>query len=87
MSKGPQKLELTVVVSTKPVQVLAQGHWSVEQLIRQALNDAGKHGEDPGGWELRTEQGVVLDANARLDQVPVTTGVTLYLDPKIGGGG
>jgi hypothetical protein len=87
MSKGPHKLEVTVVVSTKPVQVLAQPHWSVEQLIRQALDEAGKKGEKPGDWELRTEDGVVLEPNARLDQIPITSGLTLYLDPKIGGGG
>jgi hypothetical protein len=87
MSKGPHKVEVTVVVSTKPVQVSAQPQWSVEQLIRHALDEAGKRSEKPSDWELRTAEGVVLDQNMRLSQVPITSGVTLYLDPKIGGGG
>lgn len=85
MSRNRNHIDVTVSVSGKPVAVTANVGWKIEQLMREALKQAGKPGEDPDGWELRTEQGVVLNPDGRVRDIP--DGVTLFLDPKIGGGG
>lgn len=59
----------------------------VAQVVRATLRDAGREGEDPAAWELKTVDGRVLDQTKTLLEEGLTDGVTLHLVAPAGEGG
>jgi hypothetical protein len=87
MASGNQ-IDVTVVVGGKPVPVSVNSQQKVEQLIREGLNEAKQNGAKPEDWVLRTADGrEFTNQGQRVRDAGIVTGVTLYLDPKEGGGG
>jgi hypothetical protein len=82
-----QNIELTVVVSGQPVRLKVNVHQTVEHLIHDALQQSGNKGQAPSEWELRTEDGTLLDQSARIADVGLTEGGTIFLNPRAGAGG
>lgn len=87
MSQTEQNIEVTVVVSGQPERLRINVHQTVEHLIREALQRSGNQGQAPSEWELRTEDGTLLDQGVRAGDVIAHSGVTLFLNPKAGAGG
>jgi hypothetical protein len=81
------EIELTVVVSGQPERLRVNVHQTVEHLVREALQQSDNHGQAPSEWELRTEDGVLLDQAVTVERSAITSGVTLFLSPKAGAGG
>lgn len=79
--------ELTVVVSGQPLAVRVNAKQTLEHVIREALNSSGNHGQAPSDWELRREDGALLDQQQRANDAGLHDGVTLFLNPRAGAGG
>ena len=86
MSKE-KHIDVTVVVSGQPERVKVSGHQTVEHLVHEALTKSGNLGQAPSEWELRTEDGSLLDQAASVDTAGIRDGATLFLSPKAGAGG
>jgi hypothetical protein len=81
-----QNIDVTVVVSGQPERLKVNVHQTLEQLVHEALQKTGNHGQSPGNWELRTEAGALLDQNQGVESV-LRDGETVFLSPKAGAGG
>jgi hypothetical protein len=82
-----QDIDVTVVVSGQPVRVKVNVHQTVEHLIHEALQQSGNKGQAPSEWELRREDGTLLNQSARVAEAGLLEGVTLFLNPRAGAGG
>lgn len=80
-------LDVTVVVSGQPERLRVNGHQKLEHLVREALERSGNHGQAPSEWELRTEDGRLLDQQLTVAEAGLHDGVTLFLSPQAGAGG
>ena len=82
-----QNIDVTVVVSGQPERLKVNVHQTVEHLVHEALQKSGNKGQAPSEWELRTEDGALLDQAATVAAAGIHDGVTLFLSPKAGAGG
>jgi hypothetical protein len=81
------QVEVVVVVSGQPERLTIGIHQKLEHLVHEALHRSGNHGQPPSGWDLRTEDGRLLDQSATLASAGVESGMTLFLSPHAGAGG
>jgi hypothetical protein len=84
---GSQNIEVTVVVSGQPERLKINAHQTLEHLVHEALQMSGNKGQAPSEWELRTEEGALLDQNSTVAAARLHDGATLFLSPKAGAGG
>jgi hypothetical protein len=82
-----RRIQLVVVVSGQPLPLTVNPSERLEVLVRQALNDSGNHGQPPDEWELRREEGTLLDQSLRVGEAGLQDGMTLFLNPRTGAGG
>jgi hypothetical protein len=82
-----EEISVVVVVSGQPVQIKANVHQRVEQLVHLALQQSGNKGQPPSEWELRTPDGTLIDQSRDVGAAGISDGMTLYLSPKAGAGG
>lgn len=87
MSHQDQQLDLIVVVSGQPERIRVNVHQTFEHLIREALQRSGNQGQAPSEWELRTQDGILLDQGLRVGDATLADGTTLFLNPHAGAGG
>lgn len=85
--KNKETIELVVVVSGQSERLKINLHQSLEQLVRKALEQSANQGQAPSEWELRTEDGQLLDQNQTAAAAGLDDGTTLFLSPKAGAGG
>lgn len=82
-----KQIDVVVVVSGQPQSIRINTREKLEQLVREALHETGNQGQAASGWELRTEDGRLLSLHLRLDEVGLTSGTVLFLNPLAGAGG
>lgn len=82
-----QNIDVTVVVSGQPERLKVNVHQTLEHLVHEALQTSGNQGQPPSEWELRTEDGSLLDQATTVAAAGIHDGVTLFLSPKAGAGG
>ncbi|HEY3462554.1 MAG TPA: DUF2604 domain-containing protein [Gaiellaceae bacterium] len=82
-----ENIDLTVVVSGQPERLKVNVHHTLEQLVHDALQRSGNQGQAPSDWELRTEDGRLLDPSLTVAAAGIQDGATLFLSPKTGAGG
>jgi hypothetical protein len=82
-----QNIEVTVVVSGQPERLKVNVHQTLEHLVHEALQKSGNKGQAPSEWELRTEDGRLLEQSMTIAAAGIQDGVTLFLSPKAGAGG
>lgn len=87
MSHEDHHIDVIVVVSGQPQPVRINTNQKLEKLVREALNSTSNHGQPPGEWELRREDGSLLEQNLRVGDVGLVDGMTLFLNPRAGAGG
>jgi len=80
-------IEVIVVVSGQSERIRVNLHQTVEHLVREALQRSGNQGQAPSEWELRREDGTLLDQGVRIEEADIRDGTTLFLSPKAGAGG
>lgn len=82
-----EHLDLTVIVNGTPTQVRVEKDAKVEHVIIKALEQTGNKGQPPSNWELRTEQGAILEPHRTLEHYHIQSGARLFLNLKAGVGG
>jgi hypothetical protein len=82
-----ENIDVTVVVSGQPERLKVNVHQTLEHLVREALQKSNNQGQAPGDWELRTEDGHLLDQSQTVADAGIPDGATLFLSPKAGAGG
>ncbi|HLY23383.1 MAG TPA: DUF2604 domain-containing protein [bacterium] len=82
-----QNIDITVVVSGQAERLKINVHQTLEQLVRDALQRSGNQGQPPSDWELRTENGTLLNQSLTVAAAGLKDGMTLFLSPKAGAGG
>lgn len=85
--KPDNRIDLTIVVSGQSQPVQANGNELLENLVREALALTGNAGQGPGDWELRREDGSLLDQHMHVRDAGLVDGMTLFLNPHAGAGG
>jgi Protein of Unknown function (DUF2604)/WXG100 protein secretion system (Wss), protein YukD len=81
------ELEITIVVSGQPERLKARPHEKLEHLVREALKRSGNEGQPPSDWELRAEDGQIINQEQTVAEAGIADGQTLFLSPKAGAGG
>lgn len=87
MATMDNHLDLVVVVSGVPRAVRANAHEPLRNVVRDVLRDSGDAGRNIDDFELRTEDGRLLDLATKLLDAGVKDGDTLFLNPRAGAGG
>jgi hypothetical protein len=87
MAKTDNHLDLVVVVSGVPRPAQANAHEPLRNVVREVLRDSGDAGRAVEEFELRTEDGRLLDLGAKGVDVGLKDGDTLFLNPRAGAGG
>lgn len=82
-----ENIDVTVVVSGQPGQLKVNVHQTLEHLVHEALQKSGNTGQAPSEWELRTEDGRLLNQSQTVAVAGIQDGATLFLSPKAGAGG
>jgi len=82
-----ENIDVIVVVSGQPEPLKVNVHQTVEHLVHDALQKSGNSGQAPAEWELRTEDGRLLDQSQTVAVAGIQEGMTLFLSPKAGAGG
>lgn len=82
-----ENIDVTVVVSGQPQKLKVNVHQTVEHLVHEALQESGNQGQAPSEWELRTDDGRLLDQGGTIEGAGIQDGMTLFLSPKAGAGG
>ncbi|MEJ7567731.1 MAG: DUF2604 domain-containing protein [Gaiellaceae bacterium] len=85
--KNKDKIEVTVVVSGQPERLKPKTDDRLEELVHDALKKSGNEGQAPSEWELRTEDGRLLEQSLTVGAAGIQDGMTLFLSPKAGAGG
>jgi hypothetical protein len=85
--KQKESIELIVVVSGQSERLRVNLHQTLEHLVHEALQKSGNQGQAPSEWELRTEDGRLLDQALTAATAGLHDGTTLFLSPKAGAGG
>jgi hypothetical protein len=80
-------IEVVVVVSGQSERLKVNVHQTLEHLVHEALQKSGNQGQAPSEWELRTEDGRLLDQSLTAAAAGLYDGATLFLSPKAGAGG
>lgn len=83
----PPKIAITVVVNGQPTVVEAELSARLRSIIPKALEQTGNTGQPPDNWELRDQQGSLLDLEEKISAFHFPAGVKLFLNLKAGIGG
>src|SRR5258706_394570 len=78
MPNPATSLDLIVVVSGSPHPVRVNVHQTLEHVVAEALQESGNVGQPPADWELRTEDGMLLDYTNYALWPPSLT----FIDPR-----
>lgn len=81
------KISLTIVVNGQPTSIDANLNAPMRTVIPQALSQTGNVGQPPENWELRDQNGTLLDVEAKVATFGFSDGTRLYLNLKAGIGG
>lgn len=87
MNRPDNHLDVVVVVSGVPRSGRINIHEPLEHLIREVLRESGDEGRNAAEFELRTEDGRLLESATRAKDSGLVDGQTLFLNPRAGAGG
>jgi hypothetical protein len=87
MAHEDRHIDLVIVVSGQPLPLSVNTSERIEVVVRKALNDSGNHGQPPDDWELRREDGTLVEQQLTIRDAGLRDGMTLFLNPRAGAGG
>ena len=79
--------EIEIVVNGKPEQVKVSFDQQIGEVVKAALKQSGNSGQPPEQWELRDQNGQVLDISKTVGVLDIKEGAKLFLNLKAGVGG
>jgi hypothetical protein len=79
-------IELTVVVNGQPVSVSANKNAPLRTVVPEALRLSNNSGQPPENWELRDENGKLIDLGVKIEDLQLGTKQFLNLKAGVGGG-
>lgn len=83
-----EKARFTVVVNGTPAEIEQNVNSPLKSIIERALQATGNDaGQPAANWELRDEQGVLLDPDRKIASYGFAGAITLFLSLKAGVGG
>jgi hypothetical protein len=85
--KGPEKVTFTIVVNGTPTEVEQNANSPLKAVIERALSNTQNLGQPPENWELRGDDGALLDPDRKIGSYEFRGAVTLFLSLKAGVGG
>lgn len=80
----PASVAITVVVNGAPTLVHAMPSDTLGDVRKQALNQTNNIAQPPENWELKNEEGEVLDADKKVGSRHFGPSVTLFLSLSAG---
>jgi len=83
----PPEIPLKIVVSGNAVTVIADMHATMQKVVIDALQQSNQVGQPPENWELKDDQGNVLDLSKKVKEFRLTPNATLFLSLKAGAAG
>jgi hypothetical protein len=81
------KIEIVVVVNGQPTLVSAELNAPLQTIIPKALEQTHNTGQPPENWELRDQNGTLLDLHEKISAFGFPADVKLFLNLKAGVGG
>jgi hypothetical protein len=88
MAKENNFIDLVFVVNGEDVDMPKLNiHEPLHAARNKALADSGNTGRPPAEWEIRTEAGVLLNPDAKLESLGLKPGTRLFLTLAVGAGG
>lgn len=87
MNRPDNHFDVVVVVSGVPRAGRVNAHEPLEHLVREVLRESGDEGRNATDFELRTEDGRLLDLTSRAQDSGLVDGQILFLNPRAGAGG
>jgi hypothetical protein len=78
-------IDLVVVVNGEPVTVSGNLEAPLRTIVPEALRLSNNSAQPPENWELRDENGKLLDLGEKIEDLP--RGTKLFLNLKAGVGG
>jgi len=81
------KIVLTVIVNGVSTEVDANLNAPLHTIIPKALQQTNNTGQPPDKWELKDENGSVLDVSKKIEEFNFPEGTKLFLSLKAGVGG
>ena len=85
---GADKMQLTIVVNGTPAAIDQNVNSPLRAVIERALAATGNEaGQSVENWELRDEQGVLLELDRKIGSFGFVGTATLFLSLKAGVGG
>jgi hypothetical protein len=78
------KIELVIVVNGQPTEVEANLNAPLHTVRNKALEATNNVGQPPENWELKNENGEVLDLDKKVGEFGFTEKTTLFLSLKAG---
>lgn len=82
-----ENIDVTVVVSGQPERLKVNVHQTLDHIVHEALQRSRNQGQASSDWELRTEDGRLLDQSVTVAVASIHDGQTLFLSPRAGAGG
>jgi hypothetical protein len=82
-----EKIDFTIIVNGQEAKVKARESERLGSLIPPALEETGNSGQPPENWELRDEQGTLLEPERLIGDFNFPKKVRLFLNLKAGVGG
>lgn len=82
-----RQIDLVVIVSGQSQPVRIKPNQKLQHLVKEALHLTGNAGQAPSEWELRREDGSLLDQHLHAHEAGLVDGMVLFLNPHAGAGG
>lgn len=80
------RFEVVFVIQSKDFSVSVNPNQAVRGAVQQALQESGNQGSVEG-WQLRTEDGRLLDLQQSFESQGITKAVKLFMSKGAGRGG
>ena len=88
MAHGDQKITIVFVVNGENFPVETNVNAPLLSAVERALALSGTTGRtDPGEWEVRDANGVLLEMGRKIKDLGLEDGVRLFLSLRVGAGG
>jgi len=85
--KGQPLIEVTCVIQGKPITEKFNPNRKLKGAVQEVLAKTGNTGQPFSGWQLRTEDGRLLDMEKSFKEENILSGSKLFLSLQVGKGG